>query len=313
MRIVFMGTPDFAVPCLQSIIDSGYEVVGVVTQPDRPKGRKQILTKSPVKVLAEELNLSIYQPEKIKDSEAVNQILSWDPDIIVTAAYGQIIPVKLLEEPKYKAINVHASILPKYRGAAPIHKAIIEGEKETGITIMYMVKELDAGDIITQVKVPINREDTTGTLHDKLSQAGSKLLINTLKLIKNSDINPVPQDTNLATFAPTLKRKDELIDWSLSSETVYNTIRGLNPWPIAYTYVNNEVFKIWWAEPVEFNHQLQPGTILSIGKEHLYIATNDGAMSLIEVQPAGKRKMNITSYLQGTKLTEGDIIGEKNE
>lgn len=312
MRVVFMGTPDFAVPCLQNIIDSGYNVVGVVTQPDRPKGRKQILTKSPVKVLAEKLNLEVFQPEKIKDSEAIEHILSWNPDIIITAAYGQIIPEKLLEAPKHKGINVHASILPKYRGAAPIHKAIIDGEKETGITIMYMVKELDAGDIITQEKIAIEYNDTTGILHDKLSKVGSELLISTLKLIEDSTIQPTAQNSELATFAPTLKRNDELIDWNMSNENIYDLVRGLNPWPISFTYVNGEVFKIWWAEPINCDKKYTPGTVVRIDKECLYIACSVGALSLIEVQPAGKRKMNINSYLQGSKLKVGDIIGEKN-
>ncbi|OEF99084.1 methionyl-tRNA formyltransferase [Vulcanibacillus modesticaldus] len=313
MRIVFMGTPDFAVPCLQSIVDSGYEVVGVVTQPDKPKGRKQVITKSPVKILAEKLGIEIYQPGKIKHQEAIERILAWKPDIIVTAAYGQIIPVELLETPKYKAINVHASLLPKYRGAAPIHQSIIQGEKETGITIMYMVKELDAGDILSQVKVPIEKDDTVGSLHDKLSIAGSKLLIETLKAIEKGEVTPLPQDDNLATYAPMLKREDELIDWNKTSEQIFNQIRGLNPWPVAFTYLNNEVFKIWWADMLSINHDQEPGTVLQIEKNKLIIATKDGGLSLKEVQPAGKRKMDIVSYLQGAKISIGEKLGEFNE
>ncbi len=307
-----MGTPDFSVSSLRKLIDSNYDVVGVVTQPDKPTGRKQVLTKSPVKKLAEELNIEIYQPSRIKDKEAINYILAWNPEIIITAAYGQIIPVELLETPKYKAINVHASLLPKYRGAAPIHKSIIEGEKETGITIMYMVKELDAGDIITQKKIPIERDDTVGTLHNKLSETGSNLLIETLKLIEAGEAKPLAQDNRKATYSPILKRENELINWNRTSNAIYNHIRGLNPWPVAYTYINNEVFKIWWAEPIQYNHQQDAGTILKIDKEDLYIATLDGAMSLKEIQPSGKRRMNIVSYLQGTKITLGEKIGEKH-
>ncbi len=312
MRVVFMGTPDFAVSCLQKLIDLKYDVVGVVTQPDKPLGRKQILTKTPVKKLAEKLNIEVYQPPKIKDIEAIKFVMSWSPDLIITAAYGQIIPVELLEAPKYKAINVHASLLPKFRGAAPIHKAIIDGEKETGITIMYMVKELDAGDIITQKRILIEKNDTVGTLLDKLSEEGANLLIETLKLIEVGNVIPIAQDDNLATYAPTLKRVDELINWNMTSINIYNHIRGLNPWPVAYTFLNNDVFKIWWAEPIKYNHKLEVGTILKIDKENLFIATSDGAISLLEVQPFGKRKMDIISYLQGAKIKSGDKFGEKN-
>lgn len=313
MRIVFMGTPDFAVLSLQNLIKSGYEIVGVVTQPDRPKGRKQVMTKSPVKIVAEANGIDIFQPEKIKDKEAIKRVLAWHPDIIVTAAYGQIIPIELLEIPEYKAVNVHASLLPKYRGAAPIHQSIIQGEKETGITIMYMVKELDAGDILSQVIVPIDIRDTVGTLHDKLSEAGSKLLLETLEQIKAGSIKAVPQEYQLATFAPTLKRKDELVDWTKTSAEVYNQIRGLNPWPVAFTYYNHEVFKLWWVEPVVYQHEKEPGTILEVDRDRLLVATKDGALDLKEVQPSGKKKMDIVSYLQGAKVTAGEKMGENNE
>lgn len=305
-----MGTPEFAVSCLQSLIDYSFDVVGVVTQPDKPTGRKQVLTKPPIKILAEELNIEVYQPIKIRNKEAIDYILAWKPEIIITAAYGQILPNELLETPKYKAINVHASLLPKYRGAAPIHKSIIDGEKETGITIMYMVKELDAGDIITQSIVSIDTNDSVGTLLDKLSQTASKLLIETLRLIENGDSVSISQDSTKATFAPTLKREDELICWNRTSEEIYNQIRGLNPWPVAYTFFNNDIFKIWWAEPIEYNHKRLPGTIIKVDKENLYIATKDGALNLKEVQPAGKRKMDIGSFLKGIKITLGDKMGE---
>jgi len=313
MRVVFMGTPDFAVPSLQGLIDKGYDIVGVVTQPDRPKGRKQVLTKSPVKRLAENNGLEIFQPEKIKDKEAIQHVLNWQPDILVTAAYGQIIPVELLETPRYKAINVHASLLPKYRGAAPIHQSIIQGEQETGITIMYMVKELDAGAILSQVKVPIEERDTVGTLHDKLSIAGAKLLVETLEKLQKGEITPIPQNDQLATFAPTLKRKDEMIDWNKTSFEIYNQIRGLNPWPVAFTYFQDKVFKIWWADPIPYDHHEPPGTVLEAGKEKLIVASKDGALDLKEVQPSGKRKMDIVSYLQGAKVAEGEKMGEHHE
>lgn len=310
MRVVFMGTPDFAVPSLQNLIKAGYEVVGVVTQPDRPKGRKQLMTKSPVKKYAEENDLDIFQPEKIREKAAINRVLAWKPDIIITAAYGQIIPVELLEAPKYKGINVHASLLPKFRGAAPIHQSIIQGEKETGITIMYMVKALDAGDILSQVKVPIADNDTVGTLHDKLCEAGSALLLTTLPKIEAGDIKPIPQDESLVTYSPTLKRSDELIDWNKTSTEVYNQVRGLNPWPVAFTYYKNEVFKLWQVKPINYLHNEQPGTIITVNRTSLTVATIDGAVDLLEVQPAGKRKMDIISFLQGTIIEVGEKLGE---
>jgi len=313
MRIVFMGTPDFAVPSLKSLLEAGHDIIGVVTQPDRPKGRKQVLTKSPIKVVAEENGIEVYQPKRIRNEEAITKVVSWRPDLIVTAAYGQIIPVAILEAPKYKAVNVHASLLPKYRGAAPIHQSIIDGEKETGITIMYMVKELDAGDILSQVTVKIDEKETVGSLHDKLSIAGAKLLMNTIENIESGEIIPIAQNDQDATFAPTLKRQDEEINWNMGSKQIYNKIRGLNPWPVSFTYLDQEVFKIWWAEPIEVTHQQEPGTILKIEKDKLWIATKDGAIDLKEVQPSGKRKMDIISFLQGTKLTVGDKIGENNE
>ncbi len=310
MRIVFMGTPDFAVPSLQSLIYEGYEIVGIVTQPDRPKGRKQELTPSPVKIVAVENGIEVYQPNKIRAEEAIEKVISWNPDLIVTAAYGQIIPDAILKSPKYKAINVHASLLPKFRGAAPIHQSIIQGEKETGVTIMYMVKELDAGDMLSSAKIPIEKEDNVGSLHDKLSIVGAKLLIDTIKQIEAGTVTPIAQNHEEATFAPTLKREDERIDWNQTSMEVYNQIRGLNPWPVAYTHFRNEVFKIWWAEPVDYQHNELPGTVLKTDKNLCIVATKDGGISLIEVQPAGKRKMNIQSFLQGANVEVGEKLGE---
>ncbi len=313
MRIVFMGTPDFAVPSLKNLIKAGHEIVGVVTQPDRPKGRKQILTKSPIKQLAEMMGIQIYQPDRIRNKDAIEYVLNWEPELVVTAAYGQIIPDEILETPKYKGINVHASLLPKYRGAAPIHQSIIQGEKETGITIMYMVKELDAGDIISQVKVPIDARDNVGSLHDKLSQAGAELLIKTLEALEAGEIKPIPQDATMATFAPTLKRKDEWINWNKTNQQIYNQIRGLNPWPIAFTSFRGKDFKIFSAVPVDYTHQVEPGTILKVTKEKLLVAASTGALELKEVQPAGRKKMDIISFLQGSAILEGEKLGENDE
>ncbi|KAB2337457.1 methionyl-tRNA formyltransferase [Cytobacillus depressus] len=311
-KIVFMGTPDFSVLVLQQIIKDGYEVIGVVTQPDRPVGRKRVLTPPPVKVEAEKHGIPVYQPEKIRQRADLDQILALNPDLIVTAAFGQILPKELLDAPKFGCINVHASLLPELRGGAPIHYSIIQGKKVTGITIMYMVEKLDAGDILTQVEVPITETDTVGTLHDKLSEAGSKLLSDTLPKLLNGELQPIPQDDLSATFASNIKREQEKIDWSKTGEEIYNHVRGLNPWPVAYTSLNGSVIKIWWTEKVNIDANEAPGTIIKIEDEALVVATgNDTAIKIIELQPAGKKKMTAQQFLRGagSQVTVGERLG----
>lgn len=299
-KIVFMGTPDFSVPVLQQILKDGYEVIGVVTQPDRPVGRKKTLTPPSVKVEAEKHNIPVYQPEKIRQSEELAAIINLQPDLIVTAAFGQILPKELLEAPKFGCINVHASLLPELRGGAPIHYSIIQGKEKTGITIMYMAEKLDAGDILTQVEVPIEEEDTVGTLHDKLSEAGSKLLSETLPKLLSGSITPIPQDDTLATFASNIKRADELIDWSLTGEEIYNKVRGMNPWPVAFTTYKKEVMKIWSVQKVAKENPDVPGAILAIEEDGFIIGTgNSTAIKVTELQPAGKKKMTAEVYLRG--------------
>lgn len=299
-KVVFMGTPDFAVPVLDSLVKADYDVVLVVTQPDRPVGRQRKLTPPPVKTAAEKHQIPVFQPEKI--SEDYEEIFKYDADIIVTAAYGQLLPNELLEHPPFKCINVHASLLPELRGGAPIHYAILQGKKETGISIMYMVEKLDAGDIISQQTVPIEETDHVGILHDKLSEVGASLLIETLPKIFSNDINPVKQDEDLATFAPNITRNDEKIDWSKSHDEIYNHIRGLRPWPVAYTTYNGERMKIWWATKVEeaFKNS-EPGEIVQIDdNESIIIACgNNKGVKLKEIQPAGKRRMSVEQFLRG--------------
>ena len=312
-KIVFMGTPDFSVPVLQQIINDGYEVIGVVTQPDRPVGRKKLLTPPPVKVEALKHGIPVYQPEKIRQEEELAKILSLNPDLIVTAAFGQILPNKLLEAPKYGCINVHASLLPELRGGAPIHYAIIQGKKKTGITIMYMVEKLDAGDILTQVEVPITEEDNVGTLHEKLSAAGSKLLSETLPLLIEGSLTPKPQNNAEATFAANIKREQEKIIWSKSGEEIYNHIRGLNPWPVAFTSMDGQVLKIWRAEKVTDLMKQEPGTILKIESDGFTVSTgNETAIKIIELQPSGKTKMMSEQFLRGagSKISIGSKLGE---
>lgn len=312
-KIIFMGTPDFSVPVLNRLISDGYDVLAVVTQPDRPVGRKRVLTPPPVKVAAEKHNIPVYQPEKIRGSEELKKILELKPEIIVTAAYGQILPKELLEAPKLGCINVHASLLPELRGGAPIHYAILQGKQKTGITIMYMVEKLDAGDIISQVEIPISETDNVGTLHIKLSEAGAELLSETLPKIIKHEITPIPQKNDQATFAYNIKREQEKINWSKSGEDIYNQIRGLNPWPVAYTMLEGSVVKVWLGEKVQLKKENQPGTIVDIQKDGFIVSTgNLTGIKIIELQPSGKKKMTAEQFLNGSGsgLSIGTKLGE---
>lgn len=306
-----MGTPDFSVPVLDMLVDEGYVIVGVVTQPDRPKGRKRVMTPPPVKVAAERHGLPVLQPEKVKDPEQLQPILDLKPDLIVTAAFGQILPKQLLDAPKYGCINVHASLLPELRGGAPIHYSILQGKKETGITIMYMVEKLDAGDILTQSVVPIEEHDHTGSLHDKLSISGSQLLKDTLPKLLKGELTPVKQDDAKATFAPNIKREQEKIDWTKSGEEIYNHIRGLHPWPVAFTQYEGKVMKIWWGEKIESTSNADPGTVLYTDSDGPVVATGNGtAIKLTDIQPAGKKRMTSAQYLQGRTFEKNERFGE---
>ncbi len=309
-----MGTPDFSVPVLQQIIKDGYEVIAVVTQPDRPVGRKRVLTPPPVKVAAINLGIPVYQPEKIREQEELAKILALKPDLIITAAFGQILPKELLEAPKYGCINVHASLLPELRGGAPIHYSIIQGKEKTGITIMYMAEKLDAGDILTKVEVPITETDTVGSLHDKLSAAGSQLLADTLPKLLRGELEPIKQNDEKATFAPNIKRDQERINWTKTGEEIYNQIRGLNPWPVAYTTAGEGVWKIWWGEKVKASSKEMPGTIISVDRDGMVVATgNETAIKITELQPSGKKKMSALQFLQGasSQIAIGMRLGEK--
>ncbi|AYA75369.1 methionyl-tRNA formyltransferase [Bacillus sp. Y1] len=311
-KIVFMGTPDFSVPVLRSVIEAGYEVIGVVTQPDRPVGRKRVLTPPPVKVEAEKHGIPVLQPEKIRVREDLDQVLSLKPDLVVTAAFGQILPKELLEAPPLGCINVHASLLPELRGGAPIHYSIIQGKEKTGITIMYMAEKLDAGDILTQVEVEITETDTVGSLHDKLSEAGSKLLLDTLPKLIKGELESIPQNEKEATFAYNIKREEEKIVWSKTGEEIYNHIRGMNPWPVAYTHLSDSGLKLWWATKVKAVKKADPGEIIAIEEDGFVVATgNDTAIKVLELQPSGKKKMTADQFLRGAGsfLKVGDRIG----
>lgn len=313
IRIVFMGTPDFSVPILRQLIADGYEVIAAVTQPDRTVGRKRILTPPPVKEEAVKHGIPVLQPEKLRESSELEQIIAMKPDLIVTAAFGQILPKVLLDAPKYGCINVHASLLPKLRGGAPIHYAIIQGKKKTGITIMYMAEKLDAGDILTQVEVPISETDTVGTLHDKLSEAGAKLLSETVPKLIRGELTPIPQREEEATFAYNIKREQEKIDWTKTGEEIYNHIRGLNPWPVAYTTLRGKTLKVWRALKIPLSRPASPGKIVAIEEDGFIVATGDDtAIKITELQPSGKKRMPAVDYLRGagSKLTIGEQLGD---
>ena len=311
-RVLFMGTPDFAVPSLRVLLEEKeqVEVIGVVTQPDRPKGRKKVLTPPPVKVEALNHDLPVFQPQKLRSGEGIRQVLELQPDLIVTAAYGQILPEPVLEAPKYGCINVHASLLPKYRGGAPIHHAIINGEKETGVTIMYMVKALDAGDMLLQRAIPITSEDNVGTMHDKLANLGAELLKEVLPSILDGTVQAVPQDDEQATFAPNITREDEKIDWKRSARELDCQIRGLCPWPVAYTLWKGKPFKIWKASVVKEETQGEPGTVIRLDANGIVVATGKGLLRLTEVQPSGKKPMPARQFINGRQMKAGDRFGD---
>ncbi|MGG3572044.1 methionyl-tRNA formyltransferase [Bacillus gobiensis] len=312
IRIVFMGTPGFSVPILKTLLHDGYEVVAVVTQPDRPKGRKKELTPPPVKEEALLHDIPVLQPERVRDENELKKIIDLQPDLIVTAAFGQILPKQLLDAPRLGCINVHASLLPELRGGAPIHYAILEGKKKTGITIMYMAEKLDAGDILTKAEVVIEEQDTVGTLHDKLSVSGSQLLSKTIPDLIEGKIKPEQQDDTKATYAPNIKREQEVIDWSKNGDDLYNQIRGLNPWPVAYTIFNGNVLKVWRAEKLKNENKIEPGTIIGVDFDGFVVSTgNDIALKITELQPSGKRTMTGGEFLRGADLHIGMKLGMK--
>jgi methionyl-tRNA formyltransferase len=316
IRVLFMGTPDFAVSSLEALLqDNQIEVIGVVTQPDRPKGRKLVLTPPPVKVKALEHGLPVYQPEVLREASSVETLVALAPELIVTAAYGQILPRAILDLPPLGCINVHASLLPEYRGGAPIHRAIIDGKTETGVTIMYMEAGLDTGDMISKVIVPITDTDNTGTLHDKLAVAGAELLSETLTPLINANVIAIPQDHANSTNAPNISRADERIVWEKSSWQIYNQIRGLNPWPVAFTTWDGANFKVWTARKPEggLGSEAIPGTVVALDSQGVHVRTGDGVLVLTEVQPAGKKRMDAAEFVRGKTMQVGTILGGSHE
>ncbi len=300
-KIVFMGTPDFAVPCLD-ILNQHYHVTAVYTQPDRPKGRGHHLAKSPVKIFAEEHGLTVYQPEKIKTAECVEQLKQLAPDLIIVVAFGQILSKEILAIPPYGCVNVHASLLPRWRGAAPIHWAIIGGDSQSGVTTMHMDVGLDTGDMIYKSYTPITPDMTTEQLHDKLMLQGADLLLKTVRSLENGTAPREQQDDALSCYAKMLNNDNCRIDWQKSAEEIHNLVRGLNSWPIAYTTLNNKKFKIWQTRPLsteKISDSVKPGQVIKLTKNSIIVACGSGAVELLEIQPPNKAKMPANSYING--------------
>ena len=309
MRVVFMGTPDFAVGTLEAIIEAGHEVVGVVTQPDKPKGRGKTMQYTPVKEVALAHEIPVFQPVKVKEESAVEKIRAWKPDVMVVVAFGQILSKELLDLPKYGCINVHASLLPKYRGSAPIQWAIIDGEQESGVTTMQMDEGVDTGDMLEQVVVPLSADETGGSLFGKLAQEGAKLLVHTLEQVEAGSLQPVKQEHTKATHAKMLDKQLGNIDFSKPAVEIERLIRGLNPWPSAYTKLQGKTLKIWKAAVVESESKGACGTIVSVTKHDLFVQTGEGLLQLQEVQLEGKKRMDIDAFLRGITVEKGTVLG----
>ena len=304
MKIVFMGTPDFSVNALENIVKAGHDVVGVITQPDKPKGRGGKMQYTPVKEKALELGLDVYQPQRVKETEFIEKLKEMNPDAIVVIAFGQILPKAILDMPKYGCINVHASLLPKYRGAAPIQWSVIDGEKETGVTTMYMNEGLDTGDIIDKVVVPIDKKETGGSLFDKLAIEGGKLILKTLIELENGTAVRTPQDDSKSNYAGMINKQLGKIDFNKSANEIERLIRGLNPWPSAYTKMDGKTLKIWDADVDDSENDSAPGTITEVGKDFIRVATGKGSLKILELQLEGKKRMKTGDFLNGAKIPD---------
>ncbi len=304
-RIIYMGTPDFAVPSLKALLDHGENVVAVVCQPDRPKGRGRKVFPPPVKMVAEAADIPVLQPKKVKTDEFLEEIRSYEPDLIVVAAYGRILPGPLLNLPPLGTINVHGSLLPKYRGAAPIQWSILNGDKETGVTIMQMDEGMDTGDILLPGRLPIEPTDTSGSLAEKMSDLGGKLLIEALEKLKKGELPPQKQDESLVTLSPPLYKDQAEIDWSKPATEISCQIRGLDPWPMAHTSLNGKWFRLFRPQALEDDSDAAPGTLLQADKRGLLIATGEGLLRINEVQLEGSKRMAADAFLRGRPLEKG--------
>lgn len=310
MRIVFMGTPEFACPTLRTLIERGEQVVAVVTQPDRPKGRGQQTLPPPVKVVAEEHGIPVLQPVKVRLPESIEEIRALEPDLIVVIAFGQILPKALLDIPKYGCINVHASLLPRYRGAAPLNWCIINGETETGVTTMMMDVGLDTGDMLLKRSTPIGADEDTQSLHDRMSLLGAELLAETLDRLARGELVPEKQDDALTCYAPIMKKEDGLIDWSRDAQAIKNQVRGMTPWPGAYSFLDEKLLKVFRVQTASGSGA--PGEILSLGRDGIEVACGTGSLVIEELQLEGKKRLPAGDFLAGYKLQPGGLLGKKD-
>ncbi|SMP11333.1 methionyl-tRNA formyltransferase [Desulfurobacterium pacificum] len=307
-KMVFMGTPDFAVPSLKALIDKGFNVSLVVTQPDKPAGRGKKLTPPPVKVVAEKNGIPVVQPEKIKNNEEFKKLLEdISPDLIVVVAYGKILPSWLLNLPRYGCINLHASLLPEYRGASPIQSALLDGKEKTGVTVMKISEELDAGDILSQRVVPIEKNDNAETLHDKLAKVGAELLVETIPLYIKGEIKPTAQEHSKATYCTRITKEMGKIDWNEPAEKIFNKVRAFTPWPSAYTTFNGKRLKIIQAEPVDCSFSASPGTVVKADKE-LIVSTGKGCLKILRLKPEGRKEISAEEFLRGYPIKTGDKL-----
>ena len=325
MRIVFMGTPDFSVPALKALVEAGHQVIAVVTQPDKPKGRGKEVQMTPVKIQAMEYGIPVYQPAKVREASFVEVLKGLEADVYVVIAFGQILPKAVLELPKYGCINIHASLLPKYRGAAPIQWCVIDGERETGITTMMMDVGLDTGDMLEKAVIPIEEKETGGSLHDKLSMAGGDLILSTLKKLEEGTLVRTPQTDEGTCYAKMLTKSLGDIDWNQGAVSIERLIRGLNPWPSAYTMWNGKTIKIWSADVITGRETavllsesgvpsetgITPGTVVCSDKHGLVVCTGDGLLSIRELQMEGKKRMDTPAFLRGYPIPEGDVFVKK--
>ncbi len=308
MKLVFMGTPDFAVESFRALVEAGHEVVLAVTQPDKPKGRGHKMAPPPVKEYAQSQNIEVYQPLSVKTDEAFEKLSAANADAFIVAAYGQILPERILNLPKYGCINVHASLLPKYRGAAPIQWSIAHGEKVTGVTTMQMDKGLDTGDMLLKAEVEITKEETGETLHDKLASVGGKVLLETLEKIENGTIEPIKQDDSLSCYAPMLSKETSKIDFSKTAKEVFNLIRAMNPYPAAHTLYMENRMRVFRSEIVNYKGNESDGTILDVLPDGILVKCSDGAVKITEVQFDGKKRMAVSEYLKGNKILAGEVL-----
>ena len=307
MKIIFMGTPDFAAASLEALIASRHEIQAVVTQPDKPKGRKGELTPAPVKVIAKREGIKVYQPLKVRDEEFVDTLRAYNPDVMVVVAFGQIIPLSILKMPKYGCVNIHGSLLPKYRGAAPIQWAVLDGEKETGITTILMDEGIDTGDILLKKTIKIDADETSGSLFDKLKALGAKTILETLDELEKGSITPTKQGESPTAYAKMLTKAMGLIDFTRSAKELDCFVRGMDPWPSAYTLLAGKTLKLWKVRAVEKSGKA--GSVIEIGKESFTIACGEGAIEVLEVQLEGKKRMSAGDFLKGSTLNKGQELG----